>query len=264
MKKKIKIQVKKLILSHLDGYRKIDWVGYGSTNMSGQTHLNDNGAQLFPLSPTVNIYLEEDNLYRVEVELRKELIDYFHLSILQSNLAFDYKRTEPSELFYEKYTCGNFFNVDTEDENEELPLVASAEEKAKSVLYTQFKIDESEFRQYENDRTIKIRKQNKKLQKINQRKSEKKNTVGKSEDNRISEVYYTLRIQYPPEQKVTKTLPNKIYIDLAGIYNYPDSRFCYYKAESYKAEGITGNSFISKRCSHAMTKGKLMMLMFCI
>ncbi|MCX6244634.1 MAG: hypothetical protein NTU98_08000 [Bacteroidetes bacterium] len=58
------------------------------------------------------------------------------------------------------------------------------------------------------------------------------------ENKRISEVYLTLRIQYPPEQKVTQTLPSKIHIDLVGIYKYPDNQFYYYKTESYKAEGI--------------------------
>jgi len=57
-------------------------------------------------------------------------------------------------------------------------------------------------------------------------------------NNRISEVYRILRIQYPPEQSITKTLPRKIFIDLSGIYKYPNNSFCYYKAESYKAEGI--------------------------
>ncbi|MCX6244627.1 MAG: hypothetical protein NTU98_07965 [Bacteroidetes bacterium] len=164
MKIIIENQVKEMVISHLDQYRVLEGVGYDANNCSnwadylGIAPLGAYKGRFLPLSPLVSIFKDAVNLYRVEVELRSELLEFFYFKVVGKKLIFDFDRLLPDTVYHRKTFAGIFFNVDEKNED----TIRYWQEKLKGepvpVPFVQFMIEEKEFRRFEKDRANNFRR----------------------------------------------------------------------------------------------------------
>ena len=173
MKEKIFKQVRLQLLLKLDRYRKAEGIGYDG-GYTFYCHSDDyleediygSYKNTIPLSPKIDIYLEQENLYRVEVNIEDAIDDYFYFSIFNEELIFDHEREMPFEIRCPDVNCEEFFGTGDETPDSKLSLTSPTPEyPLPSFLpYIQFTIDESEYRIFERNRNRKM-----KLQQLNQR-----------------------------------------------------------------------------------------------
>ena len=173
MKEKILKQVRLQLLSKLDKYRKADGISYDG-GVTHHCHSDDyleedvyySIKNTIPLSPKIDIYLEQENLYRVEVNIEDAIDDYFYFSIFNEELIFDHEREMPFEIRCPDINEEEFFGTGDKEPDPKQSLIPPTPEYPlpSFIPYIQFTIDESEYRIFERNRNRK-----RKLQQLNQR-----------------------------------------------------------------------------------------------
>ena len=168
LKEKIFKQVRHQLLLKLDLYRKAEGISYdgGYTfYCRSDDYLEEDvyGSykNTIPLSPQIDIYLEQENLYRVEVHIDDAIDDYFYFSIVDKELIFDYKREMPFEIRCPDINEEEFFGTgDKEPDPKQSLIPPTPEDPLPSFIpYIQFTIDESEYRIFERNRNRKMKLQ---------------------------------------------------------------------------------------------------------
>lgn len=173
MKEIIIEQVRWQILSRLDQDRKkprLKYDGRYTENVYSDDYLEEDVFTYhdndIPLSPVINIFIEAENLFLIEVFVENAFVDHFCFSIKKGKLIFDLDREIPTP------ECDNYTDVlNIEDDNPDTECSgrnSSYETNTKPIFvpFIQFSIDESEFRTFEQNSNMYLRKW--KLQKLNQ------------------------------------------------------------------------------------------------